>query len=266
MTEDNGINKVVNEASENEIEQIEQIEQVEQVEQVEHLVQDEHKIKLDEQTIKESVLDGQPIENLKVAADPQDISPEERKRNVKKLAGAISHSLRTKGEISVRAFGNAAIGKACKALAIAKSYVDDTNKLQLAYAPKFITTQMGENTLTGIGFVTFASEKKELIDLSKVNSVLMVKADPKDISPIDRRSAVRKLAGAISHAVEENKNCLVRCFGNAAIGKACKALAIARGFTATRGCDLYCWDDFIVTKMGDNERTGIAFFCFSNEV
>lgn len=227
---------------------------------------DEHKITLDEQTIKESVLDGKPIESLKVAADPSDITAEDRKRNVKRLAGAIAHSLRTKGEINVRAFGNAAIGKSTKALAIAKEYVSSTDKLQLAYSPAFITTQIGDSTLTGIVFCTFCDTKKDLIDLSKVKSVLMVKADPKDIDPEDRRIAVRKLAGAINHAVEENRECLVRCFGNASIGKACKALAIARGFTATRGPDLYCWDDFIVTKMGDNERTGIAFYVFDNSM
>ena len=239
---------------------------------------DEHTVQLDEQTIKEASKEliedqsGQKAQNgkivldsLKVAADPQDISQEDRKRNVKKLAGAISHSLRTNGEINVRAFGNAAIGKSTKALAIAKKYIEETHKLQLSYSPSFITTQIEGSTLTGIGFCTFASEKKDEIDYARVKSVLMVKADPKDIDPEERRLKVRKLAGAISHAVEENKECLVRCFGNSSIGKACKALAISRGFTATRGPDLYCWDDFIVTKMGENERTGIVFYVFTNE-
>ena len=235
---------------------------------------DEHTIKLDEETIKaasQEVVspDGKAVlDTLKVAADPQDISPEDRKRNVKKLAGAISHALRVRGEINVRAFGNAAIGKACKALAIAKDYIEDVTynkeKLLLSYSPAFITTKIGENTLTGIGFVTFASPKTKDIDLSKVQSVLMVKADPKDLDPEERRLRARKLAGAIAHSVEENKICLVRAFGNSAIGKACKALAIARGFTATRGEDLFAYDEFIVTTMGDKERTGIVFVAFSN--
>ncbi|MFA7219434.1 MAG: stage V sporulation protein S [Synergistaceae bacterium] len=204
--------------------------------------------------------------SLKVAADDLDISPEDRKKNVKKLAGAISHSLRTEGEVNVRAFGNACIGKSTKALAIAKSYIEDTHNLQLAYSPAFLTAQIGGSTLTGICFCTFAQPKEKTVDLDKVKSVLMVKADPKDIDPEERRLRVRKLAGAITHAVEENKECVIRCFGNASIGKGCKALAIARGFTATRGPDLYCWNDFIVTKMGDNERTGIVFYAFSNEL
>jgi stage V sporulation protein S len=216
---------------------------------------------LDEEQLKS-------LENLKVAADPKDISDEERKRNVKKLAGAISHSLRLRGEINVRAFGSAAIGKATKALAIAKKYIEETDtekKLQLAYAPSFITTKIGDATLTGIAFCCFTSDKMD-VDMSKVKSVLKVTADQKDIDPQERRLKVRKLAGAISHAIEENKECCIRCFGNASIAKACKALAIARGFVANRGSDLYTFNEFIVTKMGENERTGINFYAFSNSL
>jgi len=218
--------------------------------------------------VSEDVLkDNEVINCLKVKADPPDISAEERKRNVKKLAGAISHSLRAKGEINVRCFGSAAIGKAAKALAIARGYVGVQN-LQLDCSPAFITTKMGDNDLTGICFVAFASEKanKPPVDLEKCKSILMVKADPKDIDPEDRKKNVKKLAGAIAHALEENKEVVVRCFGNATIGKAAKALAIARGYTATRGPDLYCWPAFIVANMNGNERTGIAFYAFSNEV
>lgn len=260
------------------IENIENIGNIGNIENADVIVKeeiDEHTIKLDEETVKAASQEVSPdgkavLDTLKVAADPQDISPEDRKRNVKKLAGAISHALRIRGEINVRAFGNAAIGKACKALAIAGDYIEDTtynkdtHKLLLSYSPAFITTKMGDNTLTGIGFVTFASEKTKDIDLSKIKSVLMVKADPKDLDPEERRSKARKLAGAIAHSVEENKICLVRAFGNSAIGKACKALAIARGFTATRGEDLFVYDDFIVANMGDKERTGIVFVAFSN--
>jgi stage V sporulation protein SpoVS len=234
---------------------------------------DEHDIKLDEQTIKEVAKEIVPndkisLESLRVAADPQDITPEERKRNVKKLAGAISHSLRTNGEIDVRAFGNAAIGKSVKALAIAKDYIEDTHKLRLAYSPAFITTNIGEATLTGIKFCTFCFDGEEQPKMTEADckSTLKVTADPKDINPEERRLRVRKLAGAISHAVEEHGKCAIRCFGNASIGKACKALAIARGFTATRGADLYSFNEFIITKMGDNERTGICFIAYSNNI
>lgn len=219
---------------------------------------------------------------LKVKADSQDVTPEERKHNVKKLAGAISHSLRANGEVNVRCFGSASIGKAAKALAIAKDYIsknyeEDSQKLQLSCAPGFITTQMsngneGEtNELTGICFVTFAtqvSNDDKQPDINQCKTTLMVKADSKDIVAEDRKDKVKKLAGAITHALEENKEVLIRCFGNATIGKAAKAIAIARGQAASKGSDIYCWPNFIVAEMGPEgnkqERTGISFYVYAN--
>jgi len=207
---------------------------------------------------------------LKVKADAADISPEDRKRNVKKLAGAIAHSLRANGEINVRCFGPASIGKAAKALAIAKNYVgiqQGEQKLQLSCSPAFITTKIGGSDLTGICFCTFASvQEEEDRIIEEVKSVLMVKSDPKDLPAEERKIAVKKLAGAIAHSLEENKEAVIRCFGNSTIGKAAKALAIARGYTATRGPDLYCWPTFIVADINGNERTGIAFYAYTNEI
>jgi len=214
----------------------------------------------------EKIEDITEIKCLKVKADPKDISPDDRKQNVKKLAGAISHALRANGEINVRCFGTASIGKASKALAIARSYIGVQN-LNLECSPAFISTKIGDSDLTGICFYTFASEKlQKQIDIDKCVSILMVKADPKDVSSEDRKKNVKKLAGAIAHSLEENKEVVIRCFGNATIGKASKAIAIARGYTATRGPDLYCWPTFIVANMNGNERTGIAFFAYTNEL
>ena len=206
------------------------------------------------------------IDNLRVSADPKEITNDEKKRRAKKLAGAISHALRVNGEINVRAFGREAIYKAAKSLAIARDYIEATDpKLELAYSPAFIDADVEGGKMTGICFCTFASEKSEKkTDLSSVKSVLMVKSDPPDISPEDRKESVRKLAGAITHAVSENKECVIRAFGKAAVSKAAKAMAIARGLTATKGPDLYCWDDFIMADMQGKERTGLVFYCFTN--
>jgi len=205
------------------------------------------------------------VTSLKVKSDPPGTSPEDRKRKVKKLAGAISHSLRGHGEIGIRCFGNASIGKAAKALAIAQNYIGVQN-LQLSFSPGFITTKMGENELTGISFYTFAQEKVDDVNLDDVKSVLMVKGDPKDVTPEDKKINVKKLAGAITHCLEENKEVVLRCLGNATIGKASKALAIARGMVANRGPDLYCWASFIVTEINGQERTGICFYAYTNDI
>lgn len=203
---------------------------------------------------------------LKVKADPPDISPEDRKRNVKRLAGAISHALRGRGEISIRSFGFAAVGKAAKAIAIARNYLKVQN-LTLECSPAFITTKVGENNLTGICFYAFTSDRSpnaKDIDLDKCKSILKVKADPQDVGDELRKENVKNLAQAIDHSLAENKEVVVRCFGNATIGKAAKAIAIARGKVATRGPDLYCYPDFIVANMNGSERTGICFYCYVN--
>ncbi len=211
------------------------------------------------------------IQDLKVSADPKEITPEERKRRVKKLAGAIGHALRTNGEINVRAFGSDAIYKAIKALAIARDYISATNpNLEIAYAPAFIETEVETGVMTGICFCTFANTKPEGfkdVDLSSIASVLMVKADPPELSSEDRKSNVRKLAGAITHSATSNSHCLVRAFGKTAASKAAKALAIARGFVATKGLDLYVWNSFVVANMDKTgtEKTGIVFYVFTNQ-
>ena len=218
------------------------------------------------EVVEDSIKEGEIVTCLKVKADAPDITPEQRKINVKKLAGAISHSLRARGEINIRCFGSAAIGKAAKALAIARRYVSVQN-LQLDCSPAFITTKIGDSELTGICFIAFASEKatdSKPIEIENCKSVLMVKADPKDIAPEDRKNNVKKLAGAIAHALEENKEVIIRCFGNATIGKASKAMAIARGYVAVTGGDLYCWPSFIIANMNGSERTGIGWYAYSN--
>mgnify|MGYP006282955285 CR=1 FL=1 len=92
---------------------------------------------------------------LKVKADGPNVSSETRKTKVKKLAGAIAHSLRTNGEVHVRCFGNACIGKACKAIAISSSYVAP-HGLSILCTPYFIEAEMDGQTKTGIAFRVFA--------------------------------------------------------------------------------------------------------------
>jgi len=206
------------------------------------------------------------LTDLKVKGDRPDIAPEDRKKSVKKLAGAISHSLRATGEINVRCFGNASIGKGAKALAIARSYIG-IQELQLECSPAFISYEIEGREITGIAFCTFASNgAKQEVDLDSLKSIFKVKADAKDISAKDKKTNVKKLASAITHALVENREVAIRCLGNATIGKASKALAIARGFIATRGSDLYCWPTFVVTTIDGQEKTGICFYAYTNAI
>jgi len=212
--------------------------------------------------------DKNEITSLKVKADPEDITPEERKRSVKMLAGAISHALRNRGEINVRCFGAATVSKAIKSIAIARGYLK-LQKINLDCSAGFITTKVEGGELTGLCFVCFASEQEDdykEIDVEKYKTEsLMVKADPKDISAENRKTNLHKLSGAISHALQENKMVVIRAFGSAGIHKMSKALAVSRSHVASRGFDLYFYPVFIVTQMSGQERTGIALVIKTNE-
>lgn len=207
---------------------------------------------------------AQKIVELKVSADPEDITHDQRKRNVKKLAGAISHSLRQNGEVNIRCFGNSSIGKASKAIAISQGYIKE-NDLQLSFSPAFINADIGGKTRTGISFCTFASQgEDEFGEFDKVNQVMLVKADEEGLDVNERNENVKRLAGAIAHALAEDGECFIRCFGNGTIGKACRALAMARGFVAQTGSDMYCANAFIEAEIGGINRTGIGFYAYSN--
>jgi stage V sporulation protein SpoVS len=93
----------------------------------------------------------------------------------------------------------------------------------------------------------------------------MVKADPKDISPEERKDKLHKLAGSIAHSLEENKEVVIRAFGNSCQGKTAKAIAVARTYVSSRGFDLYFYPRFIVANMNGNERTGMGWCCRTNE-
>lgn len=96
---------------------------------------------------------------LKVKGDPKDISPDERKRKVKSLAGAITHGVRKNGEVTVRAFGPIAVYKAVKALAIARGLVA-TQGFDLYCAPAYADAIMGGQKKTGIKFMCFISKNE----------------------------------------------------------------------------------------------------------
>jgi len=112
-------------------------------------------------------------------------------------------------------------------------------------------------------YTKMSTEKNE--DFKTETNVLKVKADDQNATDDDRKSALKKLAGAVAHSLRQSGEVKVRCFGNACIGKAAKAIAIARGMVAVHGFDLYSAISFITAEMGGTKKTGICFTCFTNE-
>jgi len=102
-------------------------------------------------------------------------------------------------------------------------------------------------------------------DHKEFSNILKVKADDKDIEPEERKRKVKNLAGAIAHGLRQFGVVYVRCFSPATCFKASKAIAIARGFVAVQGFDLFTICSFIETDMGGQMKTGIAYECFTNK-
>lgn len=58
------------------------------------------------------------------------------------------------------------------------------------------------------------------------------------ILKVSSSSTPQSVAGAIANAIYEKKPVVARCIGAGAVNQAVKAIAIARGFVATKGYDL----------------------------
>lgn len=110
---------------------------------------------------------------LKVKADPKDISAEDRAKGVRALGGAISHGLRRKGEVYVRAFGPAAVYKATKGIATARSFVASQG-YDLYTAIYFIVTDMEGEEKTGVCFLCVTSSVNEQ-DLGRMIKTLQAR-------------------------------------------------------------------------------------------
>ena len=96
-------------------------------------------------------------------------------------------------------------------------------------------------------------------------NILKVKSDDRSATDEERKINLKKLAGAIAHSLRQYGEIKIRCFGNACIGKAAKATAIARGMVAVHGLDLYTTISFITADMGGKQKTGICFKAFTDE-
>lgn len=68
-------------------------------------------------------------------------------------------------------------------------------------------------------------------------------------------------AGAIANSVRETGEAQIQVIGPRAVNQAVKAIAIARGYLATAGVDLYCVPSFanIQVLESEEEKTAIHF-------
>lgn len=68
-------------------------------------------------------------------------------------------------------------------------------------------------------------------------------------------------AGAIANGIRESGSTEIQVIGPRAVNQAVKAIAIARGYLAPSGVDLYCTPSFssVLIAEGDQEKTAIHF-------
>lgn len=103
--------------------------------------------------------DGKVYSNvLRVKADPDDISDDERKKKIKSLAGAIAHGLRRFGEIHVRVIGRDAAYKGLKAVIEASGFVA-VHGHDLYMRPGYMMAGdvQGKEEMTGMSFLIVTS-------------------------------------------------------------------------------------------------------------
>lgn len=80
-----------------------------------------------------------------------------------------------------------------------------------------------------------------------------------EILKISNKSNPNAIAGAIAGQIGEKKESELRAIGAGAINQAVKAIAIARGFVASKGINLVCIPAFMNTNINNEEVTGIKF-------
>ena len=107
--------------------------------------------------------------------------------------------------------------------------------------------------------------KDEAKPKKEFSSVLRVKADPPGISESERKRKAKALGGAIAHGLRQFGEVEVRCMGAASTLKGAKCIAIASGYVAVHGFDLYCRPAFDVTQDAKKDMTVISFFVVTNK-
>ena len=78
-----------------------------------------------------------------------------------------------------------------------------------------------------------------------------------ELLKVASKSDPKAVAGAIAGFIREEGRVEVQAIGAGALNQAVKAVAIARGYLAPSGIDLYCIPGFKEVKIEEEERTAI---------
>lgn len=80
-----------------------------------------------------------------------------------------------------------------------------------------------------------------------------------DFLKVSSKSSPASVAGAVAGLIKDGNPVRIQSIGAGAVNQAVKAIAIARGYLAPTGIDLYCVPSFVELEIGGQTRTGIRF-------
>jgi stage V sporulation protein S len=80
-----------------------------------------------------------------------------------------------------------------------------------------------------------------------------------ELLKVSSKSNPKAVAGALAGVIREEGKVELQAIGAGAINQTVKAIAIARGFTASSGIDLVCIPAFVDIEIEGEERTAIKF-------
>ncbi|MBW7874801.1 MAG: stage V sporulation protein S [Candidatus Cloacimonetes bacterium] len=76
----------------------------------------------------------------------------------------------------------------------------------------------------------------------------------------------KAVAGAMAQIFEREDKVCIQAIGAGAVNQAVKAIAIARGFMAPKGIELFVQIAFVDLSIDSQERTGIKFVVLARTV
>ena len=156
--------------------------------------------------------------------------------DAKVLAGAISSFAREGRRMNVTAIGAGSINQAVKAIAIARTFLKESQSIDICMQPEFFQLEDGHSGLL------LPIRKKQRRARSGEDEAQSLKA----ASGTD----AKVLAGAISSFAREGRRMVVTGIGAAAINQIVKAIAIARKNIEEEAIDLTCKPEFTEVNEG----------------
>ena len=86
-----------------------------------------------------------------------------------------------------------------------------------------------------------------------------------EVLKVSSKSQSKSVAGAMALILEKESDVSLQAIGAGAVNQAVKAVAIARGFLAPKGIELFVQVSFVELSIDQKERTGIRFLVLTKK-